>query len=307
MESFSFIHPPVYDHKKNFGQKLVSPVFLGLVFTFVIAAVVILTMWYNRDIPYHSPGPNPDLNPIMWVAGDIHVGFFSEPYEGYHFKQFVEDLESLNMGNSVVFLGDLMEDDLSFVPPFNNIANRLLLNWTYVLGNHDFHKSTNEPLFPPRYFAQTVHGIRFIFISDESGLSRNLVMTTAQQEWFFDELRASIDQPVFIFSHQPYYEVEMWKELRAQLDSFSITAWFSAHKHNWDIKPDTGFGFPNIGLHSIGGIRAAYSSSFLSMSRSEDMVDVQVCFRNHYRQQWIKVDKLDDFQFSVSLNASREN
>ena len=82
---------------------------------------------------------------------------------------------------------------------------------------------------------------------------------------------------------------------------YNIVAWFSGHKHRWDIREDSGEGFIQVNIHSLGGVRENYLSSFLHLDRQGDTVEVTVRFRNHETQEWIEVDGKDRFTFSVEL------
>ncbi len=253
-------------------------------------------------------------SPITWwVAADPHVGHGSEQYPGQHISRAVADVNQLGIADKAILLGDLVEDSSAMGEILLEEMAKLEADWTYVLGNHDFDNITGEPALPPRYEARTVHGIRFISLSDEvpghsvkapgHDVSRNLVMSPAQEAWFWNELAAHRESrtPIFLFTHQPHPEFAAWDRLREVLEDYPIVAWFSAHKHRWDIRPDTGAGFIQVNIHSIGGVREDYLSSFLELDRQGDTVEVTVRFRNHDTQEWIQVDGQDRLTFRVEL------
>ncbi len=240
-----------------------------------------------------------------WVAGDPHVGHRSEEFQGQHLAKAVADVNDLGIADQAIMLGDLVEDRAAFGDVFVREMNKLKVDWTYVLGNHDFDRTTGRPVLPPRYGAWTVNGIRFIALSDEvSGSSdRDLVMSAAQEEWFWEELAThrGTGTPIFLFTHQPHPEFAKWPELRDVLDEYNLVAWFSAHKHRWDIREDSGAGFIQVNIHSIGGVREDYLSSFLHLERTGGTVKATVTFRNHEKREWIQVDGKDRMTFSVDL------
>lgn len=241
---------------------------------------------------------------IWWVAADPHVGHRSESYVGEHIEKAVADVNQLGIAEYAIILGDLVEDDYDFAVPFIRNMNQLDVNWTYVLGNHDFVRATNEPVLPVQFSARTVAGIRFIFLSDEltGAQNRDLVMSPDQEQWFWQELETHKNKPVFLFTHQPYPEFQIWPQLKARLDDYNIVAWFSAHKHRWDIRKDSGHGFAHINILSIGGVRENYLSTFLQLHRTGNTVEATVAFRNHLTQEWISVDGKEKFIFTVELD-----
>jgi hypothetical protein len=242
---------------------------------------------------------------IWWVAGDPHVGHGSEAFPGQHVAKAVADVNELEIADEAILLGDLVEDRATFGEIFVREMDKLKVDWTYVLGNHDFDRTTGRPVLPPRYGARTVQGIRFITLSDEvsGSTDRNLVMSDAQEKWFWEELAThrDTDTPIFLFTHQPHPEFAKWPQLREVLDEYNIVAWFSAHKHRWDIRKDAGVGFIQVNIHSIGGVREDYLSTFLYLDRTGDTVEATIRFRNHEKREWIQVDGQDQVTFSVDL------
>ncbi len=118
---------------------------------------------------------------------------------------------------------------------------------------------------------------------------------------FWQELETHKDKPFFLFTHQPYPEFQIWPQLKARLNEFNIAAWFSAHKHRWGIREDSGHGFTHINIHSVGAVREDYLSIFLRLEQMEDKVEATIRFRNHQTQEWIKVNGNEIFAFSVEL------
>lgn len=248
-----------------------------------------------------------------WVAADPHVGHGSEQYPGQHISRAVADVNQLGIADKAILLGDLVEDSSAMGEILREEMAKLDAEWTYVLGNHDFDQVTGEPALPPRFEARTVQGIRFISLSDEvpghrveapgHDVDRNLVMSTAQEEWFWNELATHRESrtPIFLFTHQPHPEFAAWNRLRDELEDYHVVAWFSGHKHRWDIRPDSRAGFIQVNIHSIGGVREDYLSSFLELDRQGDTVEVTVRFRNHDTREWIRVDGQDRLTFRVEL------
>ena len=144
-----------------------------------------------------------------WVGADPHVGHPTEDYVGQHLGESMEDVNQLGIADFAIILGDLVEDRHEFGGVFEEKMNALDVEWTYVLGNHDFDEDDHEPVLEPRYEARTVHGIRFIQLSDErTGFEdRDLVMSAEQESWFWEELETHRDKPIFLFTHQPHSEV----------------------------------------------------------------------------------------------------
>lgn len=238
-----------------------------------------------------------------WVAADSHVGDPSEPSIGEHLRTSVADVNDLGIADYAVMMGDCVQDDYAFAEPFLRAMNQLDIGWTYVLGNHDFKRSANEPVLPVHFSARTVNGIRFVFLSDEvtGEQDRDLVMSDEQESWFWEELETHKDQPVFLFTHQPYPEFQKWPQLKEAIDDFNIAAWFAGHKHGWNIKEDSDLGFAHINIHSVGGVREDYLSTFLHLRQTGGTVEATVTFRNHKTQEWISVDGEEETNFSVKL------
>lgn len=248
-----------------------------------------------------------------WVAADPHVGHGTEQFPGQHLSQAVTDVSELGIADQAILLGDLVEDRAAMGDILVREMNRLKIDWTYVLGNHDFDKTTGKPVLPARYEARTVQGIRFITLSDEvpghtveapgHQADRRLVMSDAQEQWFRNELATHRGKrtPIFLFTHQPHTEFAAWPTLKEVLDECNLVAWFSAHKHRWDIREDSGAGFMQVNIHSIGGVRENYLSCFLHLDHQGDTVEVTLRFRNHETQEWIQVNGQERITFAVPL------
>jgi hypothetical protein len=249
-----------------------------------------------------------DADEIWWLAADMHVGdAASESFVGQNMLHAVEDVKQLGIADRAVMLGDLVHDRDEYMVTFLQHMDTLGLPWDYVLGNHDFDRDTYEPVLPPYYEARTVMGIRFIFLSDEvTGLvsERGLVMSPEQEQWFWDELESYKDQPIFIFSHQPHWDLGIWEDLQEVIDQYDIRAWFSGHTHNWNIDEMTEHGFVQINMHAIGGVRDNYLSTFLMLKDLGDAVHVTVRFRDHapHAPRWIDVDGRDEVTFTVAID-----
>ena len=133
-----------------------------------------------------------------WLAADSHVGYL------------------------------VGRDSSEFTQTFVREMNRLNVDWTYVLGNHDFDKTTKEPLLPLRYGAQTVRGIRFIMLSDETP-NTETELGDEQKAWFWNELAThrGTSTPIFLFTHATHRQFSEWDRRRRELDDYNIAAWFS--------------------------------------------------------------------------------
>lgn len=246
----------------------------------------------------------PEAEHVWWVAADSHVGHGSEDHIGQHLDVSVADVNDLGIADYAIVLGDLVEDDYDYAAPFIRGMNQLDVPWTYVLGNHDFCRENNEPVLPVHFSARTISGIRFVFLSDEvtGAIDRDLIMSEEQEKWFWEELEDHKGKPVFLFTHQPYPEVKAWPALKEKREEYNLAAWFSAHKHRWTIDPDYPHGFAHINIHSVGGVREDYLSSFLFLTPSKDgeEVAVTVLFRDHRAKEWIEVDGRDRVEFNVA-------
>ncbi len=285
------------EHRRAGSSKVVSYKHL---FCAVIGSLVFLTgisaLYAEEKKPI-----NEDIT--WWVAADPHVGHRSEPSLGEHLATSVADVNELGIAEYAVMLGDLVDDSYDHAVPFIREMNQLDVNWTYVLGNHDFVRDVNEPVLPVHFSARTVGGIRFVFLSDEltGARDRDLVMSEEQENWFWEEMETHKDKQVFLFTHQPHPEFQRWPELKEKIEEYNVAAWFSGHKHRWDLRQDSGHGFAIVNIHSIGGVREDYLSTFLGLNRDQDRVKATVRFRNHKNKEWISVDGEDVFIFHVDL------
>ncbi len=259
---------------------------------------------------------------VWWIGGDPHVGWGIDPdhysygrtghgapeqYPGQHLRKSVADVNRLGIADYAVMLGDLVADDVKYADIFVREMDKLETpyGWTYVLGNHDFHgpdgRAMGDPVLPVRYKARTIMGIRFIFLStDRNG---NLV-GDEQKEWFWKEMEAHRGKatPIFLFTHHQHWNIgNLWSDLEEVIEDYNIAAWFSAHSHNWNILDDSGHGFVQINIHSIGGTREDYLSSFLSLEQTEKAVEATVTFRNHQSRKWIDVDGAYQLHFTVEI------
>ncbi len=108
-----------------------------------------------------------------------------------------------------------------------------------------------------------------------------------------------------ITEHQPHREVKIWARSKDVVKNYNIVAWFSGHKHNWNILEETEYGFVQVNIHSIGGVRDNFLSAFLSLKpKGDTAVQTTIRFRNHQVQKWIKVNDKDEISFSVNLDDS---
>ncbi len=292
-----------------------------------IAAATGAGLYANASIPSATAGEEPsDAQVVWWVAADPHVGWGVDPehyshgrgganvaedYPGQHLRKSVADVNHLGIADYAVMLGDLVADSKELAAPFVREMDRLEtpFGWTYVLGNHDFDgkcgRRLGEPVLPVRYNARNVLGIRCIFLS--TGRTGELVGHD-QEKWFWSELETHrrTNTPIFMFTHHPHdHGLQIWPRLRKVIDDYPIVAWFSGHSHNWKLRDDSGHGFVQVTIHSIGGTRSHgpgrhdYLSSFLFLDRKGETVEATVRFRNHGTQQWIEADGRKALSFSI--------
>lgn len=257
---------------------------------------------------------------VWWLGADPHVAYLGREGGAYdrHLERCAEDVNMLGMADYAAVLGDLGGADLlegadriqsdEDASRFHEAMEKFEVNeWHYVTGNHEF--VDDELVIPAKYWAQDVLGVRFIFMSDEKpGYAAG--MSDEQAAWFFDELEAHADQPVFIFSHQPPDRSgpwDIWERLQDRLDEFSIKAWFHAHEHRWSVDEMTEYGFARVSLGAIyeytenPAYCGHYNGAFLMLSRKHDRTNVRVWFRNHDEQRWITADGYGELAFSVEV------
>ncbi len=232
---------------------------------------------------------------VWWVAGDAHARGSATGLD-----QAISDINSLELGlDYAIQLGDNVSDRHDYGDAFLRSMERLNVDgWGYVLGNHDFGRD-NEPVLPVRYWAKTVNGIMFIFLSDEMDgrMNRDLVMSRRQSDWFFSELEDHEDKPVILFTHQPHTEFDLFHAV--DFERYNIVAWFHAHKHYWVIEGLTEYGFHQLGINAISGARDPRKSAVLFIEETERGSRFTLRFRNHDIPGWISVDGEKEYSFFV--------
>ncbi len=240
---------------------------------------------------------------VFWLAADPHVGYSSS--RAAELSTAVADVNNLQMADYALVLGDMVHDHPRFVSPFQQTMSGLnVVEWDYILGNHDYYHSTRQRVMPVNYWAQTYMGIRFIFISDETAnaLSRHGTMHPQQEAWFFRQLEEHSHMPVFVFSHQAPYGFNHWNitpRLKENINRYSIEAWFHGHEHRWHLERNSQYGFRKVGIAAIGGRNESYKSSFLILEDKGETTQVSVRFRNHRTGEWISTHGVSTLEMTV--------
>jgi calcineurin-like phosphoesterase family protein len=228
-------------------------------------------------------------------------------------------VNSLGIADHAAILGDILNNSGNYADNFFQMMGNLDVGkWYYVLGNHDFRQNVNtgENFLPMMYYEVDVLGIRFVFISTEdsgTGQSMNGVMGSEQFTWLQDELTTHANQPVFLFSHQPYSEWNVWDDLAPLIQSeANVKVWFCGHLHKWvineNVKP---YNFIEVCDNSLDwSTPHNYAGVFMFLQREGDTVNVTIKFRDHLNHEWISVPAtlengegamIDNISFSVKV------
>ena len=245
---------------------------------------------------------------IYYICADPHVG-----HDNYNdnilvasqdFNQEEWDVEK------IVVLGDLVEygvDNVQHVPKFVEHMNTFnVSNWTYVLGNHDHDRDTNIPVKTPRYWSEEIHGIKLIFLTDESrySLAHANFTETEQYEWLLSELDSDPEQPKLIFSHvSPLGTPIEWFE-NLDWETYNLWAWIHGH-HRGGRKTYRRYAgrFWEVGLPQLvdksDGIEV-YGSLLEITPLSSTETHVNLSVRRHDTKEWSHLNWLS---FSINVTA----
>jgi len=276
----------------------------------VVIVVVASAVVYLRSSPGEKGRTQYGENTqVWWIASDPYLGNFpTRPLDSLQVA--IQDVEELGIADHAAILGDLVNNSGTYASNFVQMMNNLNVeNWYYVTGNHDFDQSTGENFFPISYKGIDVLGIRFVFIFTEGsgGSTREGVMGDNQLAWLENELETHENQPVFMFSHQPYSNWNVWPSLGPLIQSnANVKAWFCGHMHVWTVNENVQpYNFIYICDSSLDWSQN-YNGVFMFLQREGDTVDVTLKFRDHQDHKWINVPKvgggmIDNLSFSVRV------
>jgi len=279
--------------------------------TSVVIAVVAFAAAYLFSSARGKGGTQQEENQVWWIASDPHLGNFpNNPFDSLQVA--IQDVDNLGIADHAAILGDILNNSGMYADNFFQLMDNLNVeNWYYVLGNHDSNQSVKigENFLPKLYYGIDVLGIRFVFISTEgSGLpSESGVMGDNQFTWLENELEMHSNQPVFMFSHQPWYEWNVWDNLILTIEGEgNVKVWFCGHLHEWvineNVKP---YNFIEVCDSSLDWAEH-YNGVFMFLQRKGDTVNVTLKFRNHLTHEWISVPTvgggtIDNLSFSVKV------
>jgi len=277
-----------------------------------IAVIAIAAVAFAIIYVYFSStsGNEEKLVQVWWIASDPHLGHYPDhPFDSLQVA--IQDVNNLGIADHAAILGDLVHNSNKYVGTFFEMMDNLNVEkWYYVTGNHDFNQSTGTNFFPIFYEGIDVCGIRFIFISTETGTVQQTggVMNEEQFDWLQNELLTHSDQPVFIFSHQPYSSWNVWSRLAPLIQSEkNVKVWFCGHVHEWIIDENVQpYNFIEVCDSSLNWANN-YNGVFMFLQREGDTVDVTIKFRNHLNHEWISVQTVDgrtieNISFSVKVS-----
>lgn len=259
---------------------------------------------------------------VWWIASDPHIGVFpGRPLN--HLKvairdvnEFVEGVEGIEVDYAIL-LGDVFQETMGrpYRENFFHLMNGLEVeNWYYVLGNHDFvmPPPSEENLLPPVDMTIEVFGMKWVLISDHAGDSGRYSnppefvggsMTEDIKDWFAEQVILS-DKPVFVFSHQPPRDWDVWKrDLNWSPKGTKLRAWIHGHIHEWRANwiDNQMLEFSDCSLDWADH----YMGVFMFLERRGDTVDVTLRFRNHKDHEWIKTpfegENVENISFSVKV------
>lgn len=268
-----------------------------------------------------SPGEGgeEEENQVWWIASDPHLGVYGADF--YYMQTAIEDVneyvqkaEGVNVDYAIQ-LGDVIHETMEYRENFLQLMNSLEVeNWYYILGNHDFvmPPPSDENILPPVDMALDVMGMKWILISDHAGDSGRYsnppeyvggTMPENVRGWFVNQILLS-EKPIFVFSHQPPGQWEVWnEELRELTAGTELRAWFYGHIHRWRAR----WMENEILLISDCSVDWAGNCAgiFIFLERKGDTVDVTLKFRNHENHSWIQTpiegEWVDNINFSVDV------
>lgn len=243
-----------------------------------------------------------DGEQVWWIFTDPHVF----PGDERYLRTAIADVNELQIADYAICLGDLANNSHRSFPPIAEMMENLKVRgWYYVLGNHDFDRDTGEAVLPLSYRGIDVAGIRFVLISDEKGWENYVhygggVMGDEQFDWLWAELHTNRDKPIFVFSHQPYYQWNVWSKLQTAFDGdVAVDVWFHGHLHQWVLVENTPYGFMSFGVNSIDWNKQ-YESIFLFIKPKGGEVEVEIRARNHLEGVW-----LEEPHYKLTFKASK--
>ncbi|OKP96093.1 metallophosphoesterase [Paenibacillus sp. P46E] len=198
------------------------------------------------------------------IITDTHVT--ADPSHEYNqnFGRALQDLADHAQGSSgIMHIGDIT--DHGFGEEYDEVHRILKLHQAalpeirYTLGNHDVglgHWESRLAMYTSRmgmpgpYHDHWIGGYHFIFMGTEEGLPTFCNLSDEQLRWLDRKLGEKLDQPVFLFLHQPlkdtvagslesqeWYGVTQDKELRSILSKYPQTLLFTGHTH-WELEVD---------------------------------------------------------------------
>ncbi len=261
-------------------------------------------------------------NQVWWIASDPHIGMYSgRPLD--HLRVGIEDVNEYVQGvegievDYAIQLGDEFQETMGqeYIENFFQLMDSLEVeNWYYILGNHDFvmPPPSDENLLPPVDMTLDVMGMKWILISDHAGDSARYTnppgysggtMPENVKDWFMEQVVLS-DEPVFVFSHQPPRDWEVWKEdLGWSAKGTKIRAWIYGHIHEWRARwvDNQMLEFSDCSLDWADH----YMGVFMFLERKGDTVNVTLRFRDHKSHEWIETpfeeENVENISFSVEV------
>ena len=279
------------------------------IFGIAVVVIVVATIGVAYLFTAGEGGTQQVDTQVWWIASDCHLGNYTENLDSL--RVAIIDVNSLGIADHAAILGDILNNSRNYADNFFQMMGNLdVEKYYYVLGNHDFRQSgnTGENFLPKEYYGSDVLGIRFLFISTEASGATG-VIGSEQFTWLQDELTIHANQPVFLFSHQPYYEWNVWDDLAPLIQSEgNVKVWFCGHLHQWVINESvTPYNFIEICDNSLDWSNPMnYSGVFMFLQREGDTVNVTIKFRNHLNHEWVSVQTvdgmiIDNLSFSVKV------
>jgi len=248
-----------------------------------------------------------------WILADTHVGFHGD-FSASDLNLAVDDALDLGLSDFAIVLGDIVENSVDGVEPFEKAMNRLPHPWTYILGNHDVDGWWWDPpetaplVMPPEYGYKIVGGIRFIWLSDEGdgnwdydgGYARKMYISDEQNDWFKGLMDSDTEIPTIILTHQgpcvtgdwaddipDFWDLEERAWLKEDLEDYNLLAWIHGHRHIWFFHPDfEGLDFTRISVDSIDKNTVTNESMFMEIERYGDKTTLTFSFRDHAEKEW---------------------